>query len=79
METENQHTLEFDSSNAIKWSISGDNGEYVVLLPVGAQLDEAMRALSHFLATMSKIYEKNKDRQEKEDRKKQPELAESIF
>jgi fatty acid/phospholipid biosynthesis enzyme len=72
METENQHTLEFDSSNAIKWSISGDNGEYVLLLPVGAQLDEAMRALSHFVATMSKIYEKNKDR------KKQPELAESI-
>jgi len=71
MENENQKTLEFDSSNAIKWSISGENGEYVLLLPVGAQLDEAMRALSHFLATMSKIYEKNKERQDQEKNEEQ--------
>jgi len=75
METETQKTLEFDSSNAIKWSISGENGEYVLILPVGAQIEEALRALTHFTATMSNIFEKNKERQELE--KKESELAES--
>ena len=60
------------SSNISQLKCTGEKGDYVLLLPVGADIKEAFEAASMFSGSLAKLYENYKAKQEREEEQTSP-------
>lgn len=70
--------MKIDSTSAIKWEIEGEKGKYVLILPIGSQIEEAVEVLKVFTATMANILAESEKKKEAEEKAKESEEVAEI-
>lgn len=61
--------MEIISSNIAQLKCSGDKGDYILLLPIGADIKEAFEASSMFSSALAKLYENYIEKTKIEEKK----------
>ena len=62
--------MELSSQNKVEMFHDAEKGRYVLSLPLGAPLEEALKVSSMFTASLSKAYEGYKKKKEAEEGEK---------
>lgn len=65
--------MEIVSTNTAKLTITGKEGDYILLLPIGSDIQEAFEATSTFAATMARLLEKHKEKKETSEKEEKDE------
>lgn len=75
--------MSIETTNKVELKLKKEDREYVLLVPIGAQMEEAKDVALYFASTLIATWEKNKEEiakaKEKEESEKDPEKKEELI
>jgi len=66
--------MNIESLDTKQLRVKGEKGDYILLLPIGSQLEETLEVCSHFTGVISKALSEFKKTQEEKESTAEPEL-----